>query len=189
MSSNPIPNPKPMSPGDKLRAAGGNDGGPEELMWSGTYSGKAMVGTWIILGLATVALIVAYVLIPTLQQPIVRWVLLGAIALGWIVPLVMLFYRKLAYSWELSNHRLKHRYGILLRRHDRVEVIDIDDVTFRQGIIEALFNVGTIRVRSSDASHPELQMRGISDVKHVSDLIDKLRRDERTKRGLYVESV
>jgi hypothetical protein len=76
-----------------------------------------------------------------------------------------------------------------IRQNNRVEVIDIDDVSFKQGIIETMFNVGNIHIRSSDTSHPNLVLRGISDVKRVSDLIDNARRNERTKRGLYVESI
>jgi hypothetical protein len=52
-----------------------------------------------------------------------------------------------------------------------------------------MLNVGTIRVTSSDHSNPELPMPGIDDVKVVADKIDKARRAERERRGLYIESV
>lgn len=72
---------------------------------------------------------------------------------------------------------------------NRVEVIDVDDVQYSQGIVEQLFRVGTIRVHSSDLSHPTLRMSGIDEVRQVAEAIDEARRQERIRRGLYVEAV
>lgn len=188
MSSNT--NPQDVRPSDKFKANADKPLGPEELLWSGSYSGKSMIGTWMILGVVTVAAALAVIFISSLRNNLTaRNVLLIVLAVAWLIPVAQLFYRKLAHFYELTNQRLKHRDGILVRKNNRVEVIDIDDVAFTQGIIETMFNVGTIRIRSSDISHPELILRGISDVKRVSDLIDNARRQERTRRGLYVESI
>ena len=82
-----------------------------------------------------------------------------------------------------------HRDGILVRQMDRIEMIDIDDVSYRQGPIQILLNVGSIRIVSSDTSHPQLDMPGIADVRMVADLIDDARRNERRNRGLHIESI
>ncbi len=188
MSSNP--NPKSPSQADKLKPNTDRDPNPEVMLWSGTFSAKSMIGTWIVLVLLTIGAVVAIVLIPTLRNNLtVRNVLLIVWAVAWLVALGLVGYQKLAHFYELSNQRLKHRDGILIRQNNRVEVIDIDDVSFKQGIIETMFNVGNIHIRSSDTSHPNLVLRGVSDVKRVADLIDNARRTERTKRGLYVESI
>jgi membrane protein YdbS with pleckstrin-like domain len=186
--SNPAKSP-PANPADQLKANGSRDDTPESSLWSGTFSPKSMIGTWMVLGLITLALLIALFAVPALQQAIVRNVILIGLAAVWLAAVLLLIYRKLSNFYELTNQRLKHRDGILIRQNNRIEVIDIDDVSFRQGIIETMLNVGTIRVRSSDVSHPELVLRGISDVKRVADLIDDARRSERRKRGLYVESV
>jgi hypothetical protein len=77
----------------------------------------------------------------------------------------------------------------LSRTTNRVEVIDIDDVQVQQGFVERMLGVGTIKLLSSDTSDPVLSLRGIADVNRVATLIDNARRDERRKRGLYVEAV
>jgi uncharacterized membrane protein YdbT with pleckstrin-like domain len=148
-----------------------------------------MVGTWLLLGLISVVAIVAITAVAALRDPTIRRAILIGLVLLWLGALGVLVYRKLAHFYVLTNQRLKHRDGILIRQNNRVEVIDIDDVSFKQGIVETMLNVGTIRIRSSDTSHPELVLRGISNVKSVSDLIDNARRNERRKRGIYVESV
>ncbi len=184
-----IPNSKDPTPSDKLRGNPDRTDTPEEKLWSGSFSAKSMIGTWLILALITIGAIVALSMIAALKSPTVRNAVLIVLAVLWVGAALQLGYRKLAHSYELTNQRLKHRDGILIRQNNRVEVIDIDDVSFTQGIIETMLNVGTIRIRSSDTSHPELVLRGISNVKYVSDLMDDARRNERRKRGLYVESI
>ena len=71
---------------------------------------------------------------------------------------------------------------------DRIETIDIDDVSVKQTLLERLLNIGTIVVMSSDRTVPQLRMEGIDHVNHVADLIDNTRRAERQRRGLHLEA-
>ena len=75
------------------------------------------------------------------------------------------------------------------RTRNRIEVIDINDVTLQQGLIERMFNVGTIHMRSSDVTHPDILLPGIEDVGRVTDLIDNTRRAERQRRGVFMENI
>jgi len=163
----------------------GNDDEEEEVsLWKGGYSAKAMIGTWVWTAIASVLLIVATVFFPA------GWlVMIPLILLGWIFAGCMLAYRKLGVYYELTTQRFIHKSGILKRTSDRLEVIDIDDVTYAQGLIQRMVNVGTIRISSSDRTHPELVLIGIQDVRVVADTIDDVRRKERRRRGLHIESV
>jgi membrane protein YdbS with pleckstrin-like domain len=107
------------------------------------------------------------------------WAALGLVAL----------YRRMTVRYELTTFRLFHESGLLSRTRDRIEVIDIDDVTLRQGLIERMFNVGTIHVQSSDMTHGNLAMAGIENARQVTDLIDNTRRAERQRRGLFMENL
>ena len=51
-----------------------------------------------------------------------------------------------------------------------------------------MLNIGTIIVRSSDRTEPELRLRGIEHVNDVADLIDNTRRAERQRSGLHLET-
>jgi hypothetical protein len=68
-------------------------------------------------------------------------------------------------------------------------LIDIDDVSFQQGLIERFLNVGTITLTSTDATSPKLPMPGIDDVQRIANLIDDARREERRKRAIYMANV
>jgi uncharacterized membrane protein YdbT with pleckstrin-like domain len=159
----------------------------ENELWTGGYSPKAMYGGWIAAVLATIAgLIVVFLFV----NDTIGWSIFGVAALIiWGGLLLTLAYRRVSVKYRLTNQRLFHEQGILRRVTDRIELIDIDDVTLEQGLMERLFGVGTVRVSSTDRTTPELLMPGIDDVKHVADTIDHARRAERQRRGVFIESV
>jgi membrane protein YdbS with pleckstrin-like domain len=178
-------------PADKLRggarAAADQPDDAERELWQGGFSPRAMIGTWIGTALLTIAaLAVAAVF---LRDGTWWLVLLGAIVLIWAVPIGRLVYRRLNIHYRLTNQRFFHEHGILRRVTDRIEVIDMDDITFEQGVIERMAGVGNIRIASSDATDPEIWLRGIDDVRRVAGLIDDARRKERMRRGLHIEAI
>jgi membrane protein YdbS with pleckstrin-like domain len=165
----------------------------EEKLWEGGYSPKAMLGTWLLCIVLSVLAIAGMVMFPQMfgsdiDPSIIRWVGIGILITGWTIAIAMYAYRRIGVRYELTTQRFIHRHGILMRTTDRIELIDIDDVAFTQGLIQRMLNVGTIRVSSSDRSHPILNLLGIDDVARVSNLIDDARRKERRKRSLHIES-
>jgi len=196
--------PVPQGPIDEQRAPGasklrpaaagrpGNQPAEEEL-WTGTYSAKAMIGPAVALAVLTVAaLVVAGLAFP----PALIFVGLGAVVL-WAIFGLVLMYRRMTVRYRLTTFRFFHETGLLRRTRDRIEVIDIDDVTLTQGLIERMFNVGTIRILASDLSlqkndksaEGKLEIPAIEDARRVADLIDNTRRAERERRGLFMENV
>lgn len=157
---------------------------PENDLWHGGYSGRAMYGTWLLLLGATIGAIVLAVFVPPLVT-----VLGIVVPLLWVSQLFVLAYRKLAIRYQLTCQRFVHRSGIFHQRTDRIEVIDIDDVVVTQTLPQRIFGVGTIRLASSDRSHPELLMPGIANVDSVAALIDDTRRTERRRRGIHIETI
>ena len=156
----------------------------EQELWTGGYSGKAMLGMWLGGGVLSIGLIVGMVFFP----PALLFLVLGIVAI-WLVLALILAYRKLSVHYTLTSQRFIHKFGILKRVTDRIEVIDIDDVTYEQGIVQRVLGVGTIRISSSDRTHPELVLPGIDGVDRVADTIDDIRRSERRRRGLHIETI
>jgi len=154
--------------------------GPDEQIWSGGYSAVDQSGSFIILAVITVGLIVGGIFF---------WPVLFAIPVLWIAQLARVWWIKIGVAYELTTRRFMHEHGVIKRTTDRIEVIDIDDVTVEQGILDRMFNVGTIKITSSDRTHPELRIPGIKDVKEVALMIDDARQVQRDRRGVYIESV
>ncbi len=157
----------------------------EELLWSGGYTPKAMVGTWIAITLASIGLLV----LPFFVEPFTIGMAIAIIGLLWTLACLLYGYRRLGFHYELTTQRFIHQTGVLHRQTDRIEVIDIDDVSFTQGPVQRMLGVGKIQLTGSDRTHPDLSMIGIADVKKVSGLIDDIRRKERRRRSLHIESI
>ncbi len=171
-----------------LSPPGSREDDVEQELWQGTYSPKAMIPTGIIAALLTaIALIAALAL--GLKGAWLWTLFLGGVLVVWLCLLLRLGYLRLNVSYRLTTQRFVHEEGILRRVTDRIEVIDIDDVTFEQGLIDRLVGVGSIRLSSSDRTHGELWLRGIEQVQEVASQIDAARRHERVRRGLHIEAV
>lgn len=161
---------------------------PEQKLWTGGFSPKAMIGYWILAAILTVVGIIAGVIFGTAMPAV--WLLVGLLLIAlWLGLVLYYLYLRYGMSYELTSQRLIHKVGLLSQTTNRIEVIDVDDVSFHQSFIERLLGVGTIRILSSDTSDPKLIIYGIDDVKRISNMIDNVRRDERRKRGMYIETV
>jgi uncharacterized membrane protein YdbT with pleckstrin-like domain len=160
----------------------------ERSLWKGGYSPKAMYGTWVIASVLTIAALVGLGLLAGGNQTV--WLIGGAcILVGWCIAIGSYIYRRLGMHYELTTQRFIHQVGVFVRQTDRIEVIDIDDVSYTQGIVQRMLGVGTIRITGSDRTHPELVMYGIDKVPEIASLIDDVRRDERRRRSLHIESI
>ena len=160
---------------------------PERHLWDDTFSAKGLVHQWLLLVCVTVAFPIAGMALPLDSQGW-PWLWL-ALAVAWLGTFLWLAYLKLDVHYVLTDQRLLHQHGILTRLTRRIEVIDIDDVSYRQGILERLIGVGTIEIVSSDVSDPFIELPGIDHVREVAERIDQARRAERVRRGLHLETV
>ena len=163
---------------------------PERSLWKGGYSAKVMYGTWILCAAATIGGIIAAAMLASGDSANIVWMTVGAIILVmWCLAIATFIYRRLGMHYELTTQRFVHQEGVFVRRTDRIEVIDIDDVSYSQGIIQRMLGVGRIVITSSDRSHPELVMHGVDKVPEIASLVDDVRREERRRRSLHIESI
>ena len=159
----------------------------EAVLWTGSFSAKGLIHSWLLAVLLTIVMPVGAAMVQT--SPLERTIILVLLTLVWLGLAAFLLFQRLNVHYELTNQRLIHRSGILLRRTNRIELIDMDDVSHEQGIIERLFDVGTIEITSSDRSHPQIKLPGINRVDEVAMLIDDARRRERIRRGIHIEQI
>jgi uncharacterized membrane protein YdbT with pleckstrin-like domain len=189
--ASPPDNSFPTTPAAAIeRMAGVNSGDrdePEKELWQGRYSSKAMLGAWMVSGLISLTILVLGII---WLRSLAGWLVLAAvILLPWIYNLSVLCYRRWSIRYRLTSQRFIHESGILRRVNNRIEVLDMDDISFEQTVFERLMGVGTIRIVSTDRSDPAFTIVGVDDVKTVSELFDDARRLERRRRGLHVEQI
>ena len=161
---------------------------PEQTLWEGGYSARAMIGTWITAACLTLAALIAVGLFwQSLPSP-TGWIIAGVIVLIWLGLALRYLYRRMSIHYRLTNQRFFHAHGLLRRVTDRVEVIDINDVTFEQGVFDRMVGTGRIKISSSDKTDPELWVEGIENPRDIATRIDEVRRAERLRRSLYLET-
>jgi uncharacterized membrane protein YdbT with pleckstrin-like domain len=156
----------------------------EETLWEGTFSPKAMLGVEVGAGFASLVLLVLAFLY---ASGVWFWLLLGAIVVLWLAVAARYAVRRLGIHYKLTNQMFYHRRGVLTRVTDRIELIEIHDVTYTQGIFDRMVNVGRIRIDSNDRTHPHFYLIGVEDVDTVVQLIDKARRAEQVRRGRRID--
>ena len=157
------------APADVLRNAVAQRNPEDEadrVIWRGGYSPKAMIGGWAFSVLIDLAMIVVGVFA---GFGLHGWlILILLMALPWLYHAALLCYRCMNVRYSLSTQSFVHESGVVRRVIDRIEVLDMDDISFEQGLLERLVGVGSIRIVSSDRSHPELLMPGIENARHVA---------------------
>ncbi len=177
-----------QTPAERMRSAVTGAQSPaddqEDHVWEGAFSAKAMIGNWILSGLAVVVIAAAAFYFLSFINGL--YVTLAAVVLILGTIGARTLYRTMAVHYKLTTQRLIHRVGVLRRVTDRIEMIDIDDVTFEQGIFDRIFGVGNIKIVSSDETDPVLWMYVIPNVQTVAGQIDDIRRQERRRRGLHI---
>lgn len=166
-------------------------GDPDVQLWQASYSLRGMIGTWVILGVLTAALVVLNVLLmqgPLKDHALVLWeVTLLAAVLVWLIFLAIGWYRALTIRYRLTTYRFYHQKGFIFRTVDSMEVIDIDDISLHQNILERLANVGRIILRTKDPSDPILVLHGVPNPEEAFKRIDRARRDEQIRRSIKVQ--
>ena len=160
---------------------------PEKTLWEGHYSARAMIGTWIGVGIVDLLLFVGAMYLMTQGHsywwiPVVVAILIAAFA-G-----VRYLIKRIGIRYRLSNHRFFHEEGILNRKVNPIDLITINDVAFEQGPIERMMGIGRIKIMSTDTSDPILWVDGIEDVQNVSTMIDKIRREEMMRRRVFYDA-
>lgn len=174
---------RPISPVAAVRRARTVDE-PERDLWSGSYSPKAMLGTWLLLAVFT--LLAAGIGSLQIHDSRAWLVLAGVIVIAWLAAFAMLILRRLGIHYRLTSQRLFHEKGVLRRTIDRIELLRMDDITCEQGLIERMLGIGSIRIKSTDPSDPDFWLRGVENAREVSRLIDDARRAEQVRRGVFI---
>ncbi len=178
--------PEPADLINQAVAARGSQPAETEL-WRGGYSAKALNGAWLASGAASLALLIAGIL---WAGTAVAWLIVSVLMLlPWLYCVATLSYRWMSVRYLLTSQRFIHEHGILRRVHDRIELLDVDDISSEQGLLERLVGVGSIRILSHDRSDPSLILPGIERVQDVTSLFDNARLAERRRRGLHLEQI
>lgn len=159
----------------------------EKEVWIGRPAWRASYGSWFVW--AVLSLGALYGVHSAQGGEGLRtatWVLIGAGAAFVFVRQAM---TTLGQEYRLTTQRLFIHRGILSRVMDQMELVRVDDVRMRQGIIDRLVNTGDIELIGSDKTDEAVWLEAVA---NPADVLEALRRNVRAVRGkgtLFVENV
>ncbi len=177
-------------------ASGAARAGParvEDDVWSGVYSARAMGLAQVGAGLWFVLLWVAYFWLRARCSYVAErsWILWMLLVLSpapalWVSAIAL--WRKLTLRYRLTTQRFFVTRGLIARRTEEIELVRIDDVATNQGVMERIFDVGTVTLMSTDTRTPHLDIQGIHEPVVLKERIRSLVQETR-KRVVTMESV
>jgi len=149
---------------------------------------RAFLGGWVIWAAATILLVWLWYKLGI--EDSVWWkVLFGLILVGAAVVFVRQALAVLGTRYRLTTQRLFIERGMVSRMTDQTELLRVDDVRVRQGVIDRVLNIGSVEIISSDATSKDLIIRGIDQAGAVAEDIRINTRRARSQRTLYVDNV
>jgi membrane protein YdbS with pleckstrin-like domain len=177
---------KETKPGDLHR-----DPAMEKDVWQGRPSWRAYCGTWLLWFVAAItALILVYRSTEatgsgqTLRT--ITWLVAFALGVALFVRQFLVIYGQ---HFRLTTQRLFMNRGILSRVTDQLELVRVEDVRLRQGIVDRLVNTGRVEIISSDQTDQDLTLESIAEPAQVAEHIRRNVRGARGKGSLFVENV
>jgi membrane protein YdbS with pleckstrin-like domain len=145
----PAPAPRPAAPP------------PENELWTGAISPRAMLGSFAVAALWCVACLCAVLAVPKLRVRPVLFIALAAAVLPFCYVYGVYGWEKMRVRYRLTTARLFRREGVLFRRSSELELVRVDDVTVEQSLFDRVFNTGSVIVSSTDTSDPVLRIESI----------------------------
>ncbi|MEM9354149.1 MAG: PH domain-containing protein [Planctomycetota bacterium] len=131
------------------------DNTPEQEVWAGGPSQYINLGLYI-----------ACILIIPIPYAIYRWL------------------RVRCTQYAVTTERLHLTEGILARTTEELELYRVKDTAFSQSVFERIFSLGTIKLTTSDASHPEVTLQSIplDEAQNVREQIRHITEELRQKK-------
>ena len=112
-----------------------------------------LVATWLVVGLVLAGIPILWLIFGGDAPPWFLWLLVP-------VGLALFFFPALwvkRNKFKITNYRIDYEHGLITTNVDTLELWHVNDVSMRQGPIDKLFGVGSIKVTSDDRSTPELR--------------------------------
>lgn len=86
--------------------------------------------------------------------------------------------------YSMTEDRLYLKTGFLNLKEEEILLYRVQDITLKRSLIQRIFGVGTVCVKSSDISVPHLDLVNIIDAKATKDMISDLVEQAKDRRRM-----
>ncbi|MCG8407324.1 MAG: zinc ribbon domain-containing protein [Phycisphaerales bacterium] len=160
----------------------------EKAVWQGRPAWRAFSGAWLLwLTFSVACLFVAYQYSGADSALVtVVWLFAGGAAAALLVREALVVY---GLRYQLTTQRLFVHRGILTRVTDQLELLRIDDVRLRQGVVDRLVNTGHLDIFGTDETDDALTLTSIPTPADVAESLRLHVHAVRSKGALAVERI
>jgi len=160
----------------------------EKQVWQGRPAWRSFWGFWMLwLVVSAICLILSYRWVGTESWLFKTALLLVAgTAVGIFVGELLWV---LGRRYRLTTQRLFVYRGILTRVTDQMELMRVDDVRLRQGVIDRIVNTGNIDVLGTDETDDDVTLESVGTPAEVAEMLRLHVRGVRSKGTLLVENI
>lgn len=116
-----------------------------------------LVLLWLGIGLVLAAVPIIWLLLDDNAPPWWAWLFL-------VVGIALVFFPALwvkRHRYKITNYRIDYEFGLISTNIDTLELWHVNDIRMRQGPIDKIFGVGTIKIDADDRSTPQLILRSL----------------------------
>jgi membrane protein YdbS with pleckstrin-like domain len=138
----------------------------EEIYYEGSPLVRGAIGRsllWIIAGLVLIGLMIAGIV---LDWKIPWWGDLAAVVVAVILFFVPVLKTK-AVRYRVTNYRIDYERGLLSKSIDTLELWHVEDLSFRQTLMDRIMGVGDVTVISHDETMPRLVLSSLPNPRHL----------------------
>lgn len=106
---------------------------------------------------------------------------IGVIAALWFAAKWIVFHSRV---FRITKDRIEYEEGVLSKRVENMDMWRVEDVRFHRSIIQGMLGVGSIYIRSSDASDPMMVIGPLPDARRLFDALQKAQRQADRRQGV-----
>ncbi len=187
----------PLGPAEQRATAAAPDGKPpdvhrdpdqEQAVWRGRPAWRSFLGAWAAWLVVGLGCVIAAYRHSGGESPLFAVVVIFVCGAGvalWVRQALIVY----GLSYQLTTQRLFVHRGILTRTTDQLELLRVDDVRLRQGVIDRVVATGSLDIFGTDATDEHLTLRSVPAPMDVAEAIRRNVRAVRSKGTLAVERV
>lgn len=101
----------------------------------------------------------------------------SAIAVGFVVLVGVIVYRKYSWKFVIDSDHIESRHGIVARHIQSVRIKDLRNINVRQSIIQRLLGIGDVEFSSAGSGGVEVTFFGVDRPVEVRNLAQRLQGD------------
>jgi uncharacterized membrane protein YdbT with pleckstrin-like domain len=124
------------------------------------------------------------------SRPTIKMAITGAVAVFVVARLAKLAWHAAvlrSHRYKVSNQRILLETGVLSKRIDEVDMRAVEDIEFRQGLLQRLLGIGDIAIIAADKAMGRFRLIGVENPRDVRELI-RGNAFQATQRQLFTRS-